>query len=100
MKQSEKEIKLMRLIGISMGRINLIYLIQNAIIGLFSVLFAFGISKIGLVAMGSYALGKGVVLNTAITYPIEIVILLGVFLINILPTLIWTLLQSRKDGLD
>ena len=100
MKQSEKEIKLMRLIGISMGRINLIYLIQNAIIGLFSVLFAFGISKIGLVAMSSYALGKGVVLNTGITYSIEIVILLGVFLINILPTLIWTLFQSRKDGLD
>ena len=100
MKQSEKEIKLMRLIGISMGRINLIYLIQNAIIGLFSVLFAFGLSKIGLVAMSSYALGKGVVLNTAITYPIEIIILVGVLLINVLPTLIWTLFQSRKDGLN
>mgnify|MGYP003294562129 CR=1 FL=1 len=100
MKQSEKEIKLMRLIGISMGRINLIYLIQNAIIGLFSVLFAFGLSKIGLLAMSTYALNKGVVLNLGVTYPIEIVILAGVFLINILPTLIWTLFQSRKDGLN
>ena len=100
MKQSEKEIKLMRLIGISMGRINLIYLIQNAIIGLFSVIFAFGISKLGLLAMSAYALNKGVVLNIGVTYPIEIILLVGVFVINILPTLIWTLFQSRKDGLN
>lgn len=100
MKQSEKEIKLMRLIGISMGRISLIYLIQNAIIGLFSVIFAFGISKLGLLVMSAYALNKGVVLNLGITYPLEIVLLIGVFFINILPTLIWTLIQSRKDGLN
>lgn len=100
MKQSEKEIKLMRLIGISMGKINLIYLIQNALIGFFSVILAFGLSKLGLIAMGTYALNKGVVLNLGITYPIEIVLLICVFLINILPTLIWTLFQSRKDGLN
>lgn len=100
MKQSEKEIKLMRLIGISMSRINLIYLIQNAIIGFFSVIFAFGISKLGLLAMSTYALNQGVVLNIGVTYPIEIVLLVCVFVINILPTLIWTLVQSRKDGLN
>lgn len=100
MKQSEKEIKLMRLIGISMGKINLIYLIQNALIGFFSVILAFGLSKLGLIAMGTYALNKGVVLNLGVTYPIEIVLLVCVFLINILPTLIWTLFQSRKDGLN
>ena len=100
MKASEKEIKLMRLIGISMGKINLIYLIQNAIIGLVSVLLAFGLSRIGLLAMGSYALGKGVVLNGSVIYFVEIILLVGVFIINILPTLIWTLVQSRKDGLE
>ena len=100
MKASEKEIKLMRLIGISMGKINLIYLIQNAIIGLFSVLLAFGLSRIGLLAMGSYALGKGVVLNNSVVYFAEIILLVGVFIINILPTLIWTLIQSKKDGLE
>ena len=100
MKASEKEIKLMRLIGISMGKINLIYLIQNAIIGLFSVVLAFGLSRLGLLAMGSYALGKGVVLNGAVIYFAEIILLVGVFVINILPTLIWTLVQSRKDGLE
>ena len=100
MKASEKEIKLMRLIGISMGKINLIYLIQNAIIGFVSVLLAFGLSRIGLLAMGSYALGKGVVLNGSVIYFVEILLLVGVFIINILPTLIWTLVQSRKDGLE
>lgn len=100
MKQSEKEIKLMRLIGISMGRINLIYLIQNAIIGFFSVALAFGISKVGLIAMSAYALNMGVVLNVGVTYGVEFVLLAGVFVINILPTLIWTLVQSRKDGLE
>ena len=100
MKASEKEIKLMRLIGISMGKINLIYLIQNAIIGLFSVVLAFGLSRLGLLAMGTYALSKGVVLNGAVMYFPEIILLVGVFIINILPTLIWTLVQSRKDGLE
>ena len=100
MKASEKEIKLMRLIGISMGKINLIYLIQNAIIGLFSVALAFGLSRLGLLAMGTYALSKGVVLNGAVIYFPEIILLVGVFIINILPTLIWTLVQSRKDGLE
>ena len=100
MKASEKEIKLMRLIGISMGKINLIYLIQNAIIGLFSVVLAFGLSRLGLLAMGTYALSKGVVLNGAVIYFPEIILLVGVFIINILPTLIWTLVQSRKDGLE
>ena len=99
MKASEKEIKLMRLIGINMNKINLIYLIQNAFIGLFSVILAFGLSRLGLLAMGNYALKMGVVLNNTIVYVPELLLLLGVFIINILPTLIWTFAQSKKDGL-
>jgi hypothetical protein len=41
----------------------------------------------------------GVVLNMAKIYPMEFVILLGVFVISIVPTLIWTFFTSRKDGM-
>ena len=99
MYHSAKEISLMRLIGISMKKINLLYLIQNGIIGLLSTGLAFGLSKICLSLMNNYVSSMGVVLNLGMVYPMEIVILLGVFLISVIPTAIWTLCMSRKDGI-
>ena len=90
----------MRLIGISMKRINLLYIIQNGIIGLVSTLLAFGLSRICLVAMGDYVANMGVVLNLKKVYPLEIGILLGVFVISVLPTVIWTAITARKDGIS
>ena len=100
MYHSAKEIALMRLIGISMKRINLLYIIQNGIIGLVSTLLAFGLSRICLVAMGDYVANMGVVLNLKKVYPLEIGILLGVFVISVLPTVIWTAITARKDGIS
>ena len=99
MYHSAKEISLMRLIGISMKKINLLYLIQNGIIGLFSVTFAFITSRVFLYLMNDYVSSMGVVLNMRRVYPLEIVILIGVFLISVIPTLIWTLVMSKKDSL-
>ena len=99
MYHSAKEISLMRLIGISMKKINLLYLIQNGIIGFVSTALAFGLSKICLSLMNDYVSSMGVVLNMSMVYPMEIVILLGVFLISIIPTAIWTFYASKKDGI-
>lgn len=99
MYHSAKEISLMRLIGISMKKINLLYLIQNGIIGFVSTALAFGLSKICLSLMNDYVSSMGVVLNMGMVYPMEIVILLGVFLISIIPTAIWTFCASKKDGI-
>ncbi len=99
MYHSAKEISLMRLIGVSMKKINLLYLIQNAIIGIFSVTLAFGASRILLFFMNDYVSSMGVVLNLSRVYLSEIIILLAVFLISVIPTLIWTLIMSKRDSI-
>ncbi len=100
MYHSSKEISLMRLIGISMGKINLLYIIQNSIIGFISTLLAFGISRLCLLFMSDFVENYGVVLNMGKVYGLEIVILLGVFVISVLPTAIWTLMMSKKDSIS
>lgn len=100
MYHSAKEISLMRLIGISMKKINLLYIIQNSLIGLVSIMLAFGVSRLCLVFMKDYVASMGVVLNVAKVYPLEIVILLGVFLISVLPTVVCTFMMSGKDGIS
>ena len=99
MYHSAKEISLMRLIGVSMKKINLLYIIQNGLIGLVSVALAFGVSRLCLFFMGDYVAAMGVVLNVARVYPVEWLILGAIFLISILPTVICTLAMSRKDGI-
>lgn len=100
MYHSTKEIKLMRLIGISMKKINVLYIIQNGIIGLVSVIIAFLVSRLCLTFAGNYVASMGVVLNHSKTYPLEWVILIAVFFVSVIPTIISTAVMSRKDGLS
>lgn len=97
---SKKEIALMRLIGIGMNRINLLYIIQNGIIGLLSTALAFCTSRLCLVLMGDFVSSMGIVLDAKTVYPFEFVIMAAVFLISVLPTVICTLNMSRKDGIS
>ena len=99
MYHSKKEIALMRLIGISMKKINLLYMIQNSIIGLVSTVVAFIVSRICLALAGDYVSTMGVVLNLTRVYPIELVILVGVFLISVIPTVICTFIMAKQDSL-
>ena len=99
MMYAKGEISLMRLIGIGMKKINLLYLTENGLVGLVSVLLAFGLSRLCLGFMQEYVSSMGVVLNGGKVYPAEIFILLGVFLISVLPTVICTFVMSRRDGL-
>lgn len=100
MYHSAKEISLMRLIGISMKKINLLYIIQNSLVGLASTLMAFGLSRLCLTLMSDYVASMGVVLNTGKVYPVEVIILLGIFIIGVLPTMIWTFFTARKDSIS
>lgn len=99
MYHSAKEISLMRLIGISMKKINLLYLIQNSIIGAISTVIAFGVSRLCLLLMGDYVATMGVVLNLNKVYPLEIIILVGIFLISVIPTIICTFVMAKRDSL-
>ena len=100
MYHSAKEISLMRLIGISMKKINLLYIIQNGLMGLCSVILAFGVSRVCMLLMNDYVESMGVVLNMSKVYPMELVILAAIFLISVIPTVIWTFSMSRKDGIN
>ena len=99
MYHSAKEISLMRLIGISMKKINLLYIIQNGIMGLIAVILAFAVSRGCMVLMNDYVESMGVVLNMGKAYPVEFLILLAVFVISVVPTVIWTFSMSKKDSI-
>ena len=97
---SAKEIALMRLIGIGMRKINLLYIIQNAIIGLISTLLAFGVSRICLLLMQDYVSSMGIVLNPGKVYPLELVILIAIFAISVIPTVISNTLTAKRDSIN
>ena len=98
MYDSKKEISLMRLIGISMNKVNMLYIIQNAIIGFVSTILALLCSRLCILMIGGYVASMGIVLDSAKIYPFEFVIMAIVFIISILPTVFCTLKMSRQDG--
>ena len=100
MYDSKKEISLMRLIGIGMDKINMLYIIQNGAIGIVSTALAFGVSRVCLLAVRSYVSTMGIVLNVGKIYPLEWAIMAVVAVISVLPTVICTLNMSKKDGIS
>ena len=97
---SRSEISLMRLIGVSMGKINLLYLIENAVAGAIALALSLLAAHGCLLGIRSFVAGMGIVLNAAKIYPAEWAVLLLVFAVSILPTSIMTLRMSRRDGVD
>jgi ABC-type lipoprotein release transport system permease subunit len=97
MYDSQKDIALMRLIGIGTGKVNMLFLIQNAVIGLVSTAISFGVSRLCLTLMSDYVASMGIVLDASKVYTFEWVIMAVVFVISVLPTLICTVHISRKD---
>ena len=100
MYDAEKEIALMRLIGISMKKIGQLYLIQNSLIGLVSTILALILSHACLSLMGSFVASMGIVLNVTSVYALEWGIMALVFVLSILPTMIRILSMSKKDSLS
>lgn len=100
MYDAQKEIALMRLIGISMRKIGQLYLIQNAVIGLISTLLALLLSHACLGLMSSFVASMGIVLSIFSIYPLEWAIMALVFVLSVLPTMARILSMSRKDSLN
>ena len=96
---ARREISLMRLIGIGMNRITLLYTLQNALIGFAATVLALGASILCLNFMGGYVASMGIVLSTARIYPLEWAIMGVVFLISVLPTIVCAGWMARKDSL-
>ena len=100
MQDSRREIALMRLIGISMSRINRLYLIQNALTGLAAMALSLLLTHLGLLAIRGFVARMGIVLAAWRVYPLEWAILLSVFLLSILPTALLTRRMSKEDSLE
>ena len=100
MYDSKKEISLMRLIGIGMKKINLLYIFQNGIIGLMSTAIAFLASRLFLTLIKNYVASMGIVLDVWKTYPFEWAIMAIIFVISVLPTIVCTVSMARKDGIS
>ena len=100
MYDSRKEIALMRLIGVSMKKINLLYLIQNALTGLIAMLLSLLAAHLCLLGIRRFVAGMGIVLNWTRVFPLEWAILLAVFLLSILPTVVCTRHMAGKDGIE
>lgn len=96
---ARKEISLMRLIGVSMGKISMLYLIQNGVAGLASAGFALGAARLCMLLSSRLVASMGIVLNSGIFFPLEWAILGGVWLISVLPTLISSAAMARRDSL-
>ena len=97
MYDSQKDIALMRLIGIGTDKINLLFFLQNGIVGLLATAISFAFSRLCLLFFGGYAASMGIVFDTARVYPLEWVIMAVVFVLSVLPTFLCTLHIAKKD---
>ena len=97
MYDSQKDIALMRLIGIGTDKINTVFLLQNGVIGLLSTAISFGLSRLMLLLFGGYAASMGIVFDASKIYPLEWAIMALVFVISILPTFICMTHVAKKD---
>lgn len=98
MYHAKSEIQLMRLIGISLKKINLMYGIQNIMTGLISITGAYIGSHLGLSLISGYVRKMGVTVDIWKTYGIELGILLLVFIISVVPTFICISVMSKKKA--
>ena len=97
MYDSQKEIALMRLIGVSTAKVNLLFLIQNTVIGFVSTLLSFAASRACIMMISGFVASMGIVLDASTVYPLEYLIMALVFLLSILPTFICTVSIAKKD---
>lgn len=98
MYDAQKEIALMRLIGVGMKRIGQLYLIENGIMGLMATLISLAISHGGLALMNGWVSSMGIVLNATKIYGLEWAILAVVFVISVLPTMLRIGHMAKRDG--
>ena len=84
----KKDIILLRLIGISKGRIEAIVYIQCLFISVISALCGFALSRIAMPIIGSIAADMGIVLNTMKIYSLEFAIVCAVIVMVFLPMII------------
>ncbi len=99
MHDSKKDIKLMRLIGISKGRINLVLVIQNFIVTAIAIIISVVLCRLLLLAVNAFTSSMGIVINSLKFYTLEIWIILGIFVFSFIPIFVANIKSFKNDPL-
>lgn len=100
MHDSKKDIKLMRLIGISKGKINLILIIQNFIITLTAIVVSILLCRGLLLSVNVFTSSMGIVVDYMKFYIGELYIVIGVILFSFLPVFVANVKSFRNDPIQ
>lgn len=87
MQDIEKDVLLMRLLGLQRKNISGIVFIQNIIVSVVGVVIAFGFTRIALLLVNNITASVGIVMNCAKIYNEEYLIMLAVVVISLIPVL-------------
>jgi len=99
MHDSKKDIKLMRLIGISKGKINLVLLIQNFIITTIAIILSVILCRILLLSVNTFTSTMGIVINSMKFYSAELFIIFGIFVFSFIPIFVANIKSFKNDPL-
>lgn len=93
----KNDIRLMRYLGISSMKIKIIFLLQSAIISVFSIAIGFALSHFSLGYINNISTGYGIVINPARIYANEYYVLGIMFVVTLLPIIIYMHKFFKKD---
>ncbi len=100
MHDAKKDIKLMRLLGISKGKINGILIIQNLFVTLISIIFSVVVCRLLLLAVNGFTSSMGIVINYLKFYNEEILIIVAVIVLSLIPSFIANIKSFRQDPIN
>lgn len=93
----KNDIRLMRYLGISSMKIKTIFLLQSSIVSVISIAIGFVLSHISLNYINNISTGYGIVINPAKIYTNEYYVLGVMFIVTLLPIVIYMSRFFKKD---
>jgi len=100
MHDTKKDVKLMRLLGISKAKINSILIIQNLIITIISVFVSFILCRVLLLAVNHFTSSMGIVVNYLKIYNYEFLIIFAIIILSLVPSFIANIKSFRQDPIN
>ena len=92
-----KDIKLLRLLGVSSSKIKTIFIIQSSVVSVFSLIISFVLSHISLNYINNISTGYGIVIDPTKIYSIEYGVLGIMFVVTLLPIILYMSKFFKKD---
>lgn len=93
----KSDIKLMRYLGISSPKIRSIFILQTSIVSIVSIIVGFVLSHCSLNYINNISTGYGIVIDPAKIYTNEYYVLLIMFVVTLLPIIIYMSRFFKKD---